>query len=283
MASEAGGADVGGIGARLRAAREKSGLSLLQAAERLHVDARILEALEAENFAVLGADVYVRGHLRRYAEALGESPSQLQQLYTGGALPPAPDLRRIPRADSERRSSPLLLPGLLLVVGVALFGVFWWLRGLPPEKGRALEGAPPAPAGAGAHAGATAGDRAGPSAVPAPGGAAPAPPPAAGPARTSSAGEAQLAVRFSALSWVEISDAEGQRLLQGLYAAGSARDVHGRAPLRVVLGNAPAVDLEINGQPVALAGLVHRNGSAYLSIDGGGRVSAATPRLAHGD
>ncbi len=75
MMAEAGGGERRGIGVRLRAAREKRGLTLLQAAERLHLDVRIVQALEAEEFAELGADVYVRGHLRRYAEAVGESPA----------------------------------------------------------------------------------------------------------------------------------------------------------------------------------------------------------------
>ena len=280
MASEAGGAVVRGIGVRLRAARESRGLTLVQAAERLHVDARILEALEAENFAVLGADVYVRGHLRRYAEALGESAAQLQELYAGAAATPVPDLTRIPRGDRGSRSSPLLLPALLLVVGIALLGVLWWFRSLPHEKARPLEGAMPAPASAGARAGSAAGGGAAQSTSPTPAGAAAAP---AGTLPASGAGETQLDVRFSALSWVEISDAAGRLLLQGLYVRGSTREVRGSAPLRVVLGNAPAVELEISGRPVPLAGLVHRNGSAYLSIDGSGHVSAATPRLAHGD
>lgn len=80
MASEAGG-DARGIGARLRGAREKRGLTILQAAEKLHVDARMLEALEAGNFAALGALVYVRGHLRRYAELLGEPPPEPAEQY----------------------------------------------------------------------------------------------------------------------------------------------------------------------------------------------------------
>jgi cytoskeletal protein RodZ len=213
--------------------------------------------------------------LRRYAEAVGESAAQLQELYAGTSATSAPDLTRIPRAGPVSRSSPLLLPALLLVVGVALIGVFWWLLNLPHATSRPLEGAPPAAAG-----GAEADDRS-----PGPGGTTPtggqrAP---AGSLPATSTGQAELGVRFSALSWVEISDAEGRRLLEGLYARGSVRQVRGTAPLRVVLGNAPAVDLELNGQPVPLTGLVHRNGSAYLSIDGGGHVSAAAPRLAHGD
>src|SRR5689334_25004081 len=110
MAIEAGGESVRGIGMRLRTARQRSGLTVLQAAERLHVDARVLEALEAEDFAVLGADVYVRGHLRRYAEEVGESATQLQELYTNTSAPTTPDLTRIPRAGPVSRPSPLLLP-----------------------------------------------------------------------------------------------------------------------------------------------------------------------------
>lgn len=286
MASEAGRERVRGIGARLRAAREKRGLTVLQAAERLHLDARMLEALEAENFAVLGADVYVRGHMRRYAEAVGESAAELQELYTGAATPAAPDLTRIPRATDDNRPSALLLPTLLLVVGIALAGVFWWLRSLPHPTGQPLEPAAPSQpatgsggATAGAAAGATPGEPAGTGTA----AGETATRPAGGSLPTTSTGETQLDVRFSALSWVEISDAEGRRLLQGLYAGGSAREVRGTAPLRVVLGNAPAVELELNGRPLQLAGLVHRNGSAYLSIDRAGQVSAAAPRLAHGD
>jgi hypothetical protein len=57
----------------------------------------------------------------------------------------------------------------------------------------------------------------------------------------------------------------------------------GSAPLLVVLGNAPAVTLRLNGQPVLPGTLVRRDGSAHLLIDAAGRVSAAAPRLAHGD
>ena len=53
------------IGERLRAGRERAGLSIAAAAEKLHLDNKVIEALEADRFAELGASVYVRGHLRR--------------------------------------------------------------------------------------------------------------------------------------------------------------------------------------------------------------------------
>ncbi|HEY6824880.1 MAG TPA: helix-turn-helix domain-containing protein, partial [Steroidobacteraceae bacterium] len=138
MTAEAGGSERRGIGARLRAAREQRGLTLLQAAERLHVDGRILQALETEDFAALGADVYVRGHLRRYAEAVGESAPQLQELYAEGPQPSRPDLTRIPRGEPENRGSRLLLPAVLLTVGLAVVGLLWWLLTLPGEKAHLL-------------------------------------------------------------------------------------------------------------------------------------------------
>jgi cytoskeleton protein RodZ len=97
------------------------------------------------------------------------------------------------------------------------------------------------------------------------------------------AGATQLALQFSALSWVEVSDASGRRLLQGLYPAGTTRTLSGAAPLRVILGNAPAVALRVNDQAVRLGGLVRHDGSARLLIDADGRTTPAPPRLAHGD
>lgn len=280
MAREAGGDEVRGIGARLRDAREKKALTVLQAAEKLHVDARLLEALEAQDFAALGAEVYVRGHLRRYGEFLGESPSRLLELHAGGPPAAAPDLTRIPRSEPASDTSRLMLPALLVVVGFGVAGLLWWVLSMQTEKAHPLSVAPPsqiASPGTAAAAGA-APDSVPPVQAAATGGRAAAP---AGNGPT--AGRAQLALNFSAPSWVEISDADERRLLHGLIESGSARTLTGASPLRVILGNAPAVALQVNGRPVALAGLVHRDGSAHLLIDAAGRAWAAPPPLAHGD
>jgi cytoskeleton protein RodZ len=281
MMAEAPGGELRGIGARLRAAREKRGLTLLQAAERLHLDAGIVQALEAENFTALGADVYVRGHLRRYAEAVGESPTQLQQLYADSPQVLRPDLTRIPRGQPEKSSSWLLLPAVLLVVGFATAGLLWWLLTLPGEKAHALPAEPPPGAAAAAADAAPATEQ---PAFPAPADTSAAPA-SASPAGTSTGTgpQARLDLNFSGASWVEIADVRGRRLLHGLIEAGSTRTVTGSAPLLVVLGNAPAVTLRVNGQAVLPGTLLRRDGSAHLMIDAAGRVSAAAPRLAHGD
>ena len=95
------------IGETLRAARERMGLGLPQAAERLHVDARVIEALEGGRFSTLGAPVFVRGHLRRYAELLGEADAPLQARYASlheASVPP--DLTQLPHRTTPTAPAP---------------------------------------------------------------------------------------------------------------------------------------------------------------------------------
>lgn len=282
--SEAGGEPVRGIGARLRSAREKHGLTVLQAAEKLHVDARLLESLEAGQYSVLGAAVYVRGHLRRYADLIGESPAELQQLYEETTDTAQPDLTRIPRSEPGMDPARLMVPALLILVGFALAGILWWLLSMERAKSSAARASQPAVAAAAtalplAAAGSPASGSAASADEPAATAGAPQAPPAAAPA---DAAQAQLALKFKAASWVEVYDARGRRLLHGVEAADSARTLAGAAPLRVVLGNAPGVALQLNGQAVPLQGLVHHDGSAHIVIDRSGRASATRSGVPRG-
>ncbi len=136
MAAEAGGGVRAGIGTRLRAAREKKGLTILQAAEKLHVDPRIVESLETEDFAALGAAVYARGHLRHYAELIGEQPAELQELYSHStrAAPAQPDLTKISRPPPEPDSGKLAGPAVVVLIVMVAAGTVWWWMSHPTEK-----------------------------------------------------------------------------------------------------------------------------------------------------
>ena len=273
MGKEEGSAD---IGARLRAARERKGLTVLQSAEKLHMDARLLEALESGDFSSLGAAVYVRGHLRRYAELIGESAAELQALYAGATPPAAPDLTRIPRADQGPESARLVLPALIAVVALALAGVVWWLVSLPRAKGHPLAAAaqpliPASPVAAGPDPAAPVPDLADRHApAPTPGAAAAAP-------AASSDGQVHLALKFAEASWIKVWDANDKVLADGLMASGTSRTVDGKPPLRVVIGAAHAVGLAVNGQVVSLDGLVRRRGDARITVDASGQVAASLP------
>jgi cytoskeleton protein RodZ len=266
---EAVGGVRGGIGARLRGAREARGLTTLQAAEKLHVDARIVEALEADDFGALGAAVYVRGHLRRYAELIGEQYAELQSLYSGASPASGPDLTRIPHHVPPGTSSRLVALALLVLVGIAVAGLVWWLMTLPPAKPQPVSAelpalAPSMPGDASAARLETA------IAAAHTGGAGPAAPP----------DEAQLALRFSEISWVAVYDGAGRRLEEGFNAPHTTRTVTGAPPLKVVLGNAPGVALQLNGEKVALDGLVHRDGTARFLLDRSGHAAPVPPVVA---
>lgn len=265
--TEAGGEARCGIGTRLRAAREARGLTILQAAEKLHVDARILESLEAEDFGSLGAAVYARGHLRRYADLVGERYAELQGLYPAAAGSADPDLTRIPHRTPDTHSSRLMTLALLVLLAFAIAGVLWWVLTLPVAKSRAVSTSSAAGTGEASAAQlmsamASTTERG---------------------VSASAGGEAQLAIRFNGVSWAQVNDASGRRLYEGLSAPDSARSVSGRPPLRVIIGNAPGVTVSLNGTRVALEGLVHRDGSARFEVDGSGHAAPLAPRVAHGD
>jgi cytoskeleton protein RodZ len=112
------------------------GLTQLQAAEKLHVDAKVVDSLEAERYEVLGAPVFVRGHLKRYAELIGEQPFQLLDLYTASTQPAAPDLTRLPKVTRSSKPSRLAVPALLVLIAFVMIGVIWWIVQSVNKPGR---------------------------------------------------------------------------------------------------------------------------------------------------
>lgn len=305
MAAQAGGDLRAGIGTRLRAAREKKGLTVLQAAEKIHVDPRILESLESEDFAALGAAVYVKGHMRHYAELVGEQPAELQELYTNStrAAPVQPDLTHIPRGLPEGDAGKYAGPAVVAAVALAAIGVLWWLLNAPSHKPQPTEIQDSAQNSPAPQAESDAlPTPAPPAAVPVQQGAvgkvtksvAAAATPGAGKsdpavvrtlASTESsttappstrAKQGELTLKFSSDSWAEVYDASGQRLFYDVGAASSAHTVKGLAPMRVVLGNAAGVALEFNGRPASIPSAVKPDGSVHFIINAHGRAVAAT-------
>jgi cytoskeleton protein RodZ len=274
-----------GIGARLRSARERSRLTILQAAERLHLDPDILEALEAENFAALGAPVYVKGHLRHYAELVGESPEALLELYSQGARVPRPDLTRVPKPLPDDAGR-LVAPAVIVVIGFAVAGTVWWglslshrqwsivvshavpvtvtvatpLQQQPvqlavgPREGHAAA----APAVVSPAAGLPSSD-AGHAAK----------------ALAAAPGEIGAVFTYAADSWTEVYDATGRRLLYGLCTGPATRKLEGVPPLSVLLGDASGVTIEIGGRAASISRFVRADHTARFLIAADGRVLAA--------
>ncbi|HEY6453216.1 MAG TPA: helix-turn-helix transcriptional regulator [Steroidobacteraceae bacterium] len=154
-----------GPGPRLTSAREQAGWSVLQAADRLHLDVAAVKALESGHYEALGAVVYARGHLRRYAELLGLPAEEVEAAYLR-ARPSArpPDLKR--KATPLEHAAPrigALRPGTAAIGAVVLVMValVWWAMRVPrTPRAAPAAAAHPSAATEGSSAGESGADRA---------------------------------------------------------------------------------------------------------------------------
>jgi cytoskeleton protein RodZ len=272
-------------GPRLKAERERRGLSSQKAADELHLDGWVIDALEAENYERIGPSVYAKGHLKRYATLLGLPPAEIIAGYESHAQAPKPPTA--PPANVRLRTdvpavSGLPWPQLVGSIAVAslIVGVLWWKpwhhRGAEPAVPERVAASPSAALPGGASDSAAAGVGSSTASPPVPATVPPAPtsspslvasgPPstvgaaAATPATHAmpseaeavGAGHARLRLSFSADSWVDVHDAAGRRVFAGNGLANSVRTIAGTAPMRVYLGFAGGVQLEINNRAVAI-------------------------------
>jgi cytoskeleton protein RodZ len=107
---------------------------VIQISERLHLDPVIIDALEAEDFVKLGAPVYVRGHMRRYAQFLNEDADLLQQRYiekTNGGLDEP--VRTAPHIPAPRDPRKFLWPAVALAGLLVLALIVWFAMRATPH------------------------------------------------------------------------------------------------------------------------------------------------------
>jgi cytoskeleton protein RodZ len=261
-------------GVKLKAERERRGLSAQKAADEMHLDRWVIDALEADDYARIGPTVYAKGHLKKYAALLGLPAAEIAAGFESRAPVRAEPVAAGPSMLLSTRKEPSSSGGLtpIQVAGglavVLALGVLWWrpwharvkapMSTLPaagatpapapmPEPGivgsaqaAPVAAAPAFPAGTSPSTGAATADSAAASAAD----TAPAPVPGTGRAR--------LRLSFSADSWVDVHDAAGKRTFAGNGLANSVKTISGLAPMRVYLGFGSGVQLEINDRAVAI-------------------------------
>lgn len=275
-------------GRRLAEARRLREVSIPDIAKELHLDEPKVRALEQNQFDILGAPVFVKGYLRKYAELVGVSPEDVladyHRLRQDDETPPIVGLRRKPPRDIS--PGPWLAG--ILVVAVVTGGAWAWLSGgldpifssrepvtlAPFAADEATEeGTPdaPLPEAAGEAEETTAAESEA-SASPATAVEAPMPaeqtpamlgaPEPAPPAE----GQVTLGLTFSGDCWTEVSDAEGDRLYFGLGKAGGTVSVTGTAPLHVLLGDSENAAVTINGEAYRIPPSARRGDTARLTV-----------------
>jgi cytoskeleton protein RodZ len=129
-------------GADLKTAREARGLSVHQVAVELHVSDAFILALERGDYAVLGEPVFVRGHLRNYARAVGVAESQVLATYEQTQNKPAPPplvTQHTPGSGMSPRAREwsMRLASAGVIVVLLVLAVSWWMR--RPDETAALQ------------------------------------------------------------------------------------------------------------------------------------------------
>jgi cytoskeleton protein RodZ len=273
-ADQQGPADGGATpGQRLALARESRGMTVDKAAEDLHLDMWVVEAMEAGEYAKIGPSVYVKGYLKRYASIVGLPADDIVQAYERSQMMRPAMAEPVPAARPTPPPATAQLPwrelgaiaALLALVALVMWWKPWTLHRSShvPAPSTTAHPAPPAPASGGAASAAPSAPA--PAAASPAGGATPAPEPVA-PAGTPS----RLRLSFSADSWVEVRDANRRVVYSGLGKANSIKTLHARAPLAVYLGSVNGVQLEINDRAVPIEDRFVNGDSARFALEADG-------------
>jgi cytoskeletal protein RodZ len=245
------------VSGRLRAARERAGLTIRDISASTKISAATLNAIERGEFDKLPGDFYVRNFLRSYAREVHLPPDEIVREYDAsrGITQPQPEavtalhtavtpdtpVKGSPRRDLEPGDTGvpagpariLSFPRNARAVGalVAMLIVVSVLRNLPPDT------RPPESGAVGTSGVAE---------------AAPAPVPSAGTPASAGAGPAPekliLEIHPSAPIWVA-GAADGNRVVYRMLAPGERVIVEGRNELSFRIGNAAAFTYSLNGAP----------------------------------
>jgi cytoskeleton protein RodZ len=257
------------LGQTLAAERERQGLSRADVAQRLHMSAYQVEAIETGDYARLPQGTFLRGFVRNYAKVLGIAPDPVLELLSEDAMPgrrpgivvPTERIRFDPTGEGLRNPYVKAAAVAFVVIALGFAAMYWWLfiRPAPPASAQKpapsvvasapqpvvvppapaiertpvpapVEVAPPEPATKKAE----------------PPKAAPAEAPKPAPAIVNAAQGSTLKFVFKGQSWVEVRDKQGKLIFSRLNPPGSDAEVSGKPPFNVVVGNAPEVQLYYN-------------------------------------
>ena len=242
-------------------------LSREQVARELKLSIDIIIALEEEDYENLGAPIFVTGYIRNYAQILNIPVEPLLAAYSQVKIETPPLVASAVRKPKRQYSSLVIKFVSAAILLIVIAGIVSWFQSQEfnkasdsdkteitatvkqPQKGETdsliEEASPKAPL-----------------VEPVPGlESEPVTSIASVPQSDSisvveplaistpvTVPENTLSLRLSEDSWVDIRDSTGKRLIYDLLRAGKQRQVSGKPPYKVFLGNAKGVKIEYNGE-----------------------------------
>ncbi|MFE7960940.1 helix-turn-helix domain-containing protein [Streptomyces sp. NPDC057413] len=234
------------VGRALQQARIAAGLTVDDVSNATRVRIAIVHAIEADNFAPCGGDVYARGHIRTLARAVHLDPEPLIARYDadhGGrpAPTPAAPLFEAERIRPERRGPNWTAAMVAAIVVVIGFVGFTFLKG-GGDSGAGQQVAEGSEAATSAPA------------TPKPARTKPADQkPEPSDSAIAAAPQDKVTVQVSAAdgrSWISAKDHNGRLLFDGLLKEGESKTFQDNNKINLVLGDAGAIQLYVNGKKI---------------------------------
>ena len=224
------------IGSDLQGARAAAGFTLEQVAEKTKLRSSLIAAIERDDFSLCGGDVYARGHIRVLANLYRIDSVHLLEIFDrsfGVSTVALDDLAQTTSQNLDRRSS-ISWKSLSGVAAVALLVAVVVSNQLP--KDQELISAPEASSNLSSS-----------SAAPSDSQSLPA---------VASVDEG-VTVRLTVVksySWISVTAADGSSLFTGQIEKGEVREFKDSQVLRLVIGNAGAVSVNVNGIDKGISG-----------------------------
>jgi len=225
------------IGSTLAEARRAAGLTVEQLSARTRIREPLIRAMERDDFSLCGGHFYARGHIRNIAKTVGLDPEAMVAAYEeahGGRAAPMEAVpvfsATVPVKMRERRSAEW---GTALGVALAVVIVFSVIRLMGGGGEQRVAEERPVQATAAARATEAA-------------------------ARDADAsrkrGLVVVTVHARRPSHLRVQDAAGRRLFEGEIQAGTSSTWRARERVKLVIGDAGAVTLRVNGRDLGVAG-----------------------------
>ncbi|MGA5605631.1 RodZ domain-containing protein [Streptomyces griseoincarnatus] len=233
------------VGRALQQARIAAGLTVDDISTATRVRIAIVHAIEQDDFAPCGGDVYARGHIRALAKAVKLDPAPLLAQYeaqNGGGRPaptPAAPLFEAERIRPERRGPNWTAAMVAAIVVVIGFVGFTMING--DDEGGANVAGDTEPAESPTPSPTT---KTAKPVVPAP-----------DPSDSAIAAAPQdkvtvKVVAADAPSWISAKDHNGKVLFAELLKKGEDKTFQDSSKIDLVLGDAGGLDLFVNGKKI---------------------------------
>jgi cytoskeleton protein RodZ len=256
-------------GERLAEARREQQIAVIEIAKELHLDEYKVRALERNDFDVIGAPVFAKGHLRKYAQLVKVDEADVMadyyQLNRSSGAPPVIPTRSRPR----QVMSPGPWVAVIVVILIAATG-YWWFAvrettSEPPVTGE-IAPLPQNSLPVDEQQTDTV-DEADDAMTDEPA-VSPEPAPAVEAIVATDDSAMRLSITYLGDCWTEITDAGGRRLFFALGKEGRTVNLTGEAPFNVLFGDAANVSIEVDGRAFEIPAADRRGRTARLTITG---------------